>query len=78
METRVRITRAAILSIAVAMGALLPASASLGQDWVPVFRSNEAAPHDTLEGDGRPKATKREWFKLSAGSRANTRPYLRP
>ena len=59
MKMRVCIIRTAALLIAVALGALLPASASLGQDWVPLFRSDEAAPRDMLEGGSRPKATKR-------------------
>jgi hypothetical protein len=58
MEPRVR-TTVAVFFIAAALGVLLPGSPSLGQDWVPPFRSDEAPTFDNLEGDNRPKAAKR-------------------
>ena len=57
METRVRTTRAVF--IAAVLGALLPASASLGQDWVPVFPSDEASRPGVLGSDSRPQAARR-------------------
>ena len=49
----------AVMAIAAALGALLPASAALGQDWVPVFPSDEAALRASQISDTRPKTAKR-------------------
>ncbi|MFM9847332.1 MAG: hypothetical protein ACKVP3_09230 [Hyphomicrobiaceae bacterium] len=54
-----RATWAVVLFIAAALGVLLPAAPSLSQDWVPVFRSDEATPPGALESNSRPKARKR-------------------
>jgi intracellular sulfur oxidation DsrE/DsrF family protein len=59
MEIRVRATWAVVLFIAAALGALLPATPSWSQDWVPVFRSDEATPPSVLGEDNGPKTAKR-------------------
>jgi hypothetical protein len=74
MEPRRR-TFWAETGIAAALGALLPASAALSQDWVPVFPSDEAALRASQISDTRPKAAKRATVQAPRSKPRRSRPH---